>query len=416
MSAVRDDCSATSRCESIVHAIVNPLPLPRTAIIWFCHEHPFLMIACLSKAISVCAWVLYPEGTCPGQRYRIEQWQEELQRHNITVDYFPFADHWLMQRLYQPGQMAAKTAGTLAAFARRMAHLLRVRSYDVVYLYRAAGLIGPAALEMVLDNLGRPIVLDFDDAIYLTDTSRANRSVRWLKCAGKTSTLCRLSDKVVVGNEVLADYARAFNPAVTVIPSSVDTTRYRPQKRQPTDSPLVIGWTGSRTTLAHLEQFAPVLRELVRHEKVEIRVHADRPPHLPGVPFVWRPWSVATEIEELSQFDIGLMPLPNDPWSLGKCSMKALLCMAMGTPVVCAPVGMNCQVIQHGENGFLASSPEDWLEHLKTLIHNPTLRQLLGAAGRKTVEMRYSTWHCASLFADVIRSAASCQHPQPLMK
>src|SRR5207247_327952 len=113
----------------------------------------------------------------------------------------------------------------------------------------------------------------------------------------------------------------------------------------------------------------------------EIRVHSDRRPELPGVPFVWRPWSPQTEVEELSHFDIGLMPMPDNSWSRGKCAFKALLCMAMGIPTVCSPVGMNCQVIQHGINGFLASTPEEWLESLQALIHDPALRQRLGAAG-----------------------------------
>lgn len=363
------------------------------------------------EAISVCAWMLYPQGRAPGQRYRIEQWQPHLERENIKVDYFPFADDRLMERLYQPGRTVAKAAGIVAAFARRIRDLLHVRRYDVIYLYRAAGMIGPAALEVILDVLGRPIVLDFDDAIYLTHTAEANKKLGWLKWSGKTAALCRWSDHVVVGSSILAEYARTYNLQVTVIPSSVDTTRYRPRAQRHAGDQIVVGWTGSSTSQTYLEEFAPVLRELLPRHRVELRVHSDREPRLTGVPFVWRPWSAQTEVEELSQFDIGLMPMPDNPWARGKCAMKALLYMALGIPVVCSAVGVNCEVIQHGINGLLARTRHDWLHHLQSLIGDPVLRERLGAAGRATVEEQYSMDCCAARFANVIRRVANTKSP-----
>jgi glycosyltransferase involved in cell wall biosynthesis len=149
--------------------------------------------------------------------------------------------------------------------------------------------------------------------------------------------------------------------------------------------------------------FLPVLRKLVARSDVEIRVISDREPLLPGVPYVWRRWSAYTETEELSALDVGIMPMPDDSWSRGKCAMKALQYMAMGIPPVCSDVGANRELIRHGENGFLATTSEEWLEHLLMLIGNPAARARVGHEARKTVEDRYSMRRCAELFARAAR-------------
>jgi glycosyltransferase involved in cell wall biosynthesis len=232
--------------------------------------------------------------------------------------------------------------------------------------------------------------------------THVNQRYGWLKCPGKTAAICRLSAHVVAGNDYLASYARQHNVRVTVIPSSVDTERYRPALG-PRSGPLVIGWMGTATSQTHLELFAPMLRALSGAGDRELRVISDRPPKLPEVRFTWRSWSSETELDELRAFDIGIMPMPDDPWAAGKCAMKALLYMAVGVPVVASAVGMNREVISHAENGLLAGSPEDFKAAVETLAQNPALRRSLGDAGRATVESRYSMRQCASRFGDVLR-------------
>jgi glycosyltransferase involved in cell wall biosynthesis len=355
-----------------------------------------------SRAIRVCGLVPYPLGTTPSQRFRLEQWAARLHDSGIALDLIPFADSRLLHLLRQPGRLAAKMLAFGAAFVRRLTALVAAPRYDAVVIHRAVCLAGPALPERLLRLFHRPIIFDFDDAVFLLHTSSANRRFGWLKCPRKTETLCRLSTHVVAGNAGLADYASRFNANVTVVPSSVDTDHYRPGSRN-NGARVVVGWTGSSTSQTHLEQFAPVLRDLTAHSDVELRVHSDRAPDLPGVRFVWRPWSAETELAELSAFDIGIMPMPDDPWARGKCAMKALLYMAMGVPAVCSPVGTNRTLIQHGENGVLAATPEDWLTSLRELIENAALRRRLGDAGRNTVEERYSARTCAASFGQLIR-------------
>jgi glycosyltransferase involved in cell wall biosynthesis len=333
----------------------------------------------------------------------LEQWLPHLEQRGISVDFAPFADQDLMDLLYRPGRGLLKSACNASAFFRRLRDISRARKYDAVVIHRAACLAGPAFIERAISILGGRLIFDFDDAIYLLDTTDANRQFGWLKFPGKTATICRISQHVVVGNAYLAGYARRFNTSVTVIPTSVDTDRYYPAKRGSAAGGVVIGWMGSSTSQRHLESFAPMLREITSWPGVELRVVSDREPVLPEIPHVWGPWSAESEIRDLAQFDIGIMPMPDDQWSRGKCSLKALLYMAMGIPAVCSSVGANYEIIRHGENGLLASTYDEWLANMKALVDDPQLRERLGAAGRCTVEQNYSMVQCADRFAEVVR-------------
>ncbi len=352
--------------------------------------------------LSVCAFVLYPLDTAPGQRFRLEQWRPYLAEQGIELDFDAFADLELADLLYRPGRSLAKGAAVLRAAGRRVARILASRRYDAAVVFRALSLAGPAWLEHALAAMGKPIIYDFDDAIFLLHSAPANRAFGWLKFPGKTATICRLSSHVVVGNAYLADYALQFNPRVSVVPTSIDTDKYRPVTRPPNRRPIV-GWTGSATSQEHLERFLPVLARLVARRDVEIRVVSNREPVLPGIDYVWRPWRPETEVAELGHFDVGIMPMPDDEWSRGKCSLKALQCMAMGIATLGSNVGANREVIRPGEDGLLPLTDDEWLEALESVIDSPTLRQRLGENGRRTVEQRYSMRKCAADFGNVVR-------------
>jgi glycosyltransferase involved in cell wall biosynthesis len=354
--------------------------------------------------ISICGFVPYPLDTTPSQRFRIEQWKPHLAADGIDLDLYAFADASLMKVIHQRGRSLAKAAVLTKAFLRTAGRALRVRKYDAVFIHRAMAIVGPAVLERLVKLLGVPIIYDFDDAIYMLHTTDANKRFGWLKFPGKTAAICRLSSHVVVGNQFLADYARQFNATVTVVPTSIDTEIYMPPSRNGSAAPVVIGWTGSSTSQTYLEWFAPVLRELKQQCEFELRVVSNREPDLPDLPYVWRPWSPETEIAEIGQFDIGIMPMPDDKWSLGKCALKALQCMSLGMATVASDIGANREVIRHDVNGMLAKTDEDWLDQLKHLVNDPILRARLGAAGKQTVDDLYSTERCAARFAEVVRA------------
>lgn len=354
--------------------------------------------------MRVLALLPYPTDRVPGQRYRIEQWAPLLRREGVEVTVSPFLAAAAMDVLYQPGHSVLKAAGTLRGYLRRLRETLLSALPEVIFVYREAALLGPAWLERIL-AWRRPLVFDFDDALYLADTSAANAWARAFKAVGKTAAICRVASQVTVGNPVLADFARTHSSRVTVIPTSIDTDLYqrpvRPCNRRP-----VVGWTGSATTLRYLERLVPALVRLRQACDFELRVIGGEL-RVAGLDVTCLPWRAATEVADLAPLDVGLMPLLDDPWSRGKCGLKALQYMALGIPPVVSPVGVNSAIVSHGRNGFLASSEEEWIAHLTALLRDPALRERLGEAARRTVEHGYSARVQAPRLAQVLRQAAA---------
>jgi len=322
-----------------------------------------------SKVIKVCALTLYPYGDAPGQRFRIEQWEPYLRERGIEIDYFSFADRALLEVMPARGRVLEKVWALARGFGRRIRDLRKVGQYDVVFIYRAAAMVGPALLDQVVSLLNPRIILDFDDSIFLTHTADANKAFGWAKFAGKTRKLCQISAVVTVGNSFLADYARRFNKNVVIVPTSLDLEQYTPPAKEPSEGRrVIVGWTGSSTSQAHLEAFEPLLEKLLAVHDVEIRVVSNREPDFKRVSYRWVPWTMETEVSEVAKFDIGIMPLPDDDWARGKCAFKALQCMSLGVPVICSDVGANRDAVDHGANGFLASTDDEWLAAFGKLI------------------------------------------------
>jgi glycosyltransferase involved in cell wall biosynthesis len=227
------------------------------------------------------------------------------------------------------------------------------------------------------------------------------------------------ADLVVCGNGYLAAQAERFGGKTLIVPTAIDTDRFQPQDACPTvasspavsavAAPVVIGWTGSRSTTRYLNTVFPVLGRL--RGNVELKVISDATDDLQYADlgrlrhrFV--PWSAESEVAETAEFDIGLMPLPDDNMTQGKCGCKALQYMALGIPAVCSPVGVNCDIIQHGSNGFLPKSLDDWQTVLQCLVDNPALRAVVGRAGRQSAQARYSLRQIASQLVTAIERAA----------
>jgi glycosyltransferase involved in cell wall biosynthesis len=188
-----------------------------------------------------------------------------------------------------------------------------------------------------------------------------------------------------------------------VVPTTIDTDTYRVGPARETAVP-VIGWTGSYSTAQHLDLLRRVLCELARREQFRLRVIGPSVYKLEGVDVDVVPWRSHTEAQDLAEADIGVMPLPDDPWSRGKCACKALQYMGLGIPAVCSPVGINTELIRDGENGFLANTTEEWIAKLTLLLRSAQLRRKLGLAGRKTVEERFSAISQVPRVHEVFRS------------
>lgn len=346
-----------------------------------------------------------PLGQSPSQRYRLEQWAPYLaSEHGIVLHFEPFESRALAELLYEPGHVAKKALWTMRDFARRARVLARSSSYDAVVVHREAALIGPAIYERLLASTGKPIIYDFDDAIWSPGQAWKNGLFSRLHFTSKTSTICRLAEAVTVGNEYLAAYARQRTPHVFVVPSTIDLAEYPPIPEPPNDGKFIICWTGSTSTLVHFEHARDPLERVAALVPLAVKVICSIPPERPiaGAEMRFVPWSASREAEDVGTSHAGIMPLPDDEVSRGKGAMKALQFMATGRPVVVSPVGINSEIIRHGENGLLADTAEQWVEALVGLQRDPELRERLGRAARRTVEEGFTAQHSAQRFAEVV--------------
>lgn len=341
----------------------------------------------------------------PSTRYRVEQYLPYLQAHGVQCDVARFiASRSFYLTMYRPGRNVRKALYTVGRMAARLAHIWRSRRYDVIFIQREAAPYGPAFVEQLMARLGTPLVYDFDDAVYLRRSTAANRWAGILKQPQKTARIIEKSAHVIAGNRFLAAYAQRYSQAVTIIPTTLDCDRYtlRPNRMS---ADITIGWIGTTTNVAYLRLIQQPLAQLAQRHAFRLLVVGGEI-DLPGVPVVCKPWRLENEIADLHAFDIGIMPLVDDEWTRGKCGFKALQYMAVGTPAVVSPVGVNADFIQSGQNGFLADSADAWLAHLSALIESAELRQTMGLAGRQTVVDQFSLRQHAPRLLTVLQTVA----------
>ncbi len=350
-------------------------------------------------------FVHHRPGRSPGQRFRCEQYLPALQEAGYETRWHALLSERDDRIFYSPGRYLAKAGMVLRSFFQRLRQVRQVRHGDIAYVYREAFMLGNTFFEKRLKKRGARLVFDFDDAIWLMEVSEGNRKLAFLKRPSKTAEICRLADLVLTGNEYLAAYARRHAKKVAVIPTTIDTAYHRPSEAAQNTERICIGWTGSESTVKHFETLLPVLRE-IRHrygERIRFKLISNSRQSYPDLGLVSTPWTRNEEVAELQSIDIGIMPLPDDEWSRGKCGFKLLQYMAVAKPVVASPIGVNTEIVEEGVNGYLARNDEQWIEKLSALIENAEMRQQMGREGRKKIETMYSTAAWKARYLDLFK-------------
>lgn len=279
----------------------------------------------------------------------------------------------------------------LSCYVRRFWVLLSVGRYDLVCIEKELFPFLPPVAEWCLARLGKGYVVDYDDAVFHNYDSHPRALIRHL-LGKKIAQVMRYSKVVFAGNEYLKSYAlKAGANRVEILPTVVQLSKYPLKKTKPSLR-LSIGWVGSPTTMKYLMTLESVFRKLALSYPLELIVINAKDTALTemGIPLRLIPWTEEEEGERIAEMDIGIMPLPDDKWEQGKCAYKLIQYMACGLPVVASPVGMNQEVVKHGENGFLADSEAEWIFYLETLIQDATLRSRMGNAGRTLVQSEYT--------------------------
>lgn len=336
----------------------------------------------------------YARGTAGSQRFRFEQYFDELAAHGIQYRQVPFVDRATYRIMYRPGHWPGKVWGVLKGILRRTYALLLVPFYDVVFVHREATPIGLPVFEFMISKvLRKPYIYDFDDAIWKLDISDTNKALGGLRYSPqKIPRTMRMANKVLAGNDYLAGYARAYNNRVQVFPTIVDTDYHRRKETGRAPDKVCIGWTGTHTTLRHFEIILDELTEVYAkyRDRIYFKLIVNADAAYEALDLVSTRWNLQHEIEELSEFDIGLMPLPDDEWSNGKCGFKAIQYLALGIPALVSPVGINTKIVEDGVSGYVCRTGGDWIERLEELINDAELRRSMGMRGREKIVREYS--------------------------
>jgi len=321
----------------------------------------------------------------PSSRYRGYDFARELNKQGFECN------------VWSKNQFEIKNKLEILKFPefvfKRIFDISKTDKEDLFYIQKSTSffLILPF---IYMKLLKRKVIYDFDDAIFFY-------------CPKRCSLIIKNSNLVITGNEYLADYAKRYNKKDKIYNGDIKENWKFNEKNK-----IIIGWIGSKSNLIFLEEIRPLLERLASKYPLELRIIGPKDSrkyleNFKNLKIKVIPWKLKTEWKELSEIDIGIMPLPNIWWTEGKCGLKLLQYMALKIPSIGSSIGVNKEIIQNGKNGFLASNEKDWTNYLEKLIQNPKLREKLGKAGRKTVEKDYSLEKNAKKLAEIIKSISN---------
>lgn len=325
----------------------------------------------------------------PSARFRVEQMIVPLAQEGITVIYrpAPVPNYPPRQRWLRPCWGGLTVSG-------RVPGVLASWKADLTWLSREM-----VSTLVTLEPLTKsPRVFEADDAIWLYREGRAARF------------LARHSDAIIAGNEFLAEWFSQYNKNVTIIPTAVNTERFKPLDRSRENEHIIIGWSGSSSNFKYLYTIEPALEKVLsENPTARLRIVADQKPKFrkinpTRIEFI--PWNPQNEVKTIQEMDIGIMPLEDSDWTRGKCSYKMLLYMACEVPVVVSPVGMNVTVLQAGAVGLPARTLSDWEATLNYLIGSPDIRHSFGLQGRQVCLAHYSLAAVAPRLAECLKRVA----------
>ena len=348
----------------------------------------------------------YPQGVAASQRFRFEHYFDALKKSGYEVRMEAFLESKTWSILYHSGHYWRKLIGLLGGYWRRFLLLFSLHKFDVLFVHREESpMFFPMLSWYFTHVLKKPLIYDFDDAVWLSNSSESNKKFAFLKSHKDSLRLMKWARINACGNQFLADQAKSKGSEARIIPTVVDTISHHTGMVDHSDSELCIGWTGSHSTMRYLEELRPILAQLKEKISFKFLIISDEVPDWPELDVHFVPWSKENEVKALKQMHIGLMPLPNEEWALGKCGFKLLQYMSVGIVPVAANVGVNPDLLGNGERGILCESASGWFDALFGLSADEGVRQQFAAKCRPYIEANYSvmsnTDNFLLLFADL---------------
>ena len=357
------------------------------------------------KLLVICP---YPVGVAPSQRLKYEQYFDAFREEGFEINVQPFASKKLWSIIYKKGNFIGKLLQTLLGYWSRFWLIFSLKKYDVVYIHLWVTPFFMPFYEWIYCSLAKKVVYDIDDLVYLSDNkSKANKTVGIFKSKKKPIYLMKHADHVITCTPYLDEFVRKFNTQTTDISSTVDTHKYIPVNRYENKHPIVLGWSGSTTTSKYFYLLKEVLLELSKKYPIKIIIMGNPNIQIDGLNIESLAWSESIELEVLQKFDIGLYPLHDEEWVLGKSGLKAIQYMALGVPTVATAIGANYRVIDDKVSGMLVNSHQEWVNALSALIESPELRKKIGEAGRKKIEQEFSIETNQKNYLNVLKKMVS---------
>lgn len=349
----------------------------------------------------------YPtEG--PSSRYRVEQYIPYLENMGIICFVRPFITSEFYKIIYKKGRYLKKIYFFIKCSMSRLLDVFTAMHCDIIFIHLEVFPFGPPGLELIFKRLmKKKIIYDLDDAIYLREKRQSNKFLKYLKWPAKFKKILKICEHVITCNEYLADYAKKYNKNVTVIHTPINTDKFIPRAGDCNNlnQNITIGWIGSHTTAVYLEELRNVFYKLSMKYKFNLKIvgAGKNDLKIPDITVINLDWNLKDEIEQFQSLDIGVYPLPENEWILGKTGFKTIQYMSVSIPCVASNLGANKDIIEDGVNGFLAKTEDEWSQKLASLIENAELRKKIGLAGRRTVEKNYSLKINAPRFLEVIQ-------------
>jgi L-malate glycosyltransferase len=362
------------------------------------------MVKNIQKSKKILVICPHPEGIVPGQRLKYEQYFEHWRAEGFEVDVRPFMSVKLQSVLYKKGFYWTKISEVIKGYAKRIQLLFNVKDYDLVYYFLWVTPFGFPFFERLYINASKGKIFDIDDLVFLESKSTKSWLIKKLKGYQKPVFLMKHVDHVITCTPFLDQFVRKHNQNTTDISSTINTDKYKPkqdynfQKSKP-----IIGWSGSHSTVAHLKTLFPALKIL--KSKVDFKLvvmGTNEKLAFDGLEIESLPWQESYEVDVISSFDIGVYPLPNEQWVLGKSSLKALQYMSLGIPTVATAIGTNFRVIEDGISGFLVNNDDEWVKHLHLLLTDVSLREKIGKNAAEVVEQKFSINANKKAYLDIL--------------
>ena len=347
------------------------------------------------KAKKILFLCPYPVNKAPSQRLKYEQYFPYFTENGWHIRVSPFVSEKFWKIIYKKGHFIEKTFFTILGYLYRLRDLFYIRKYDVVYVHLWVTPLGLPIFEWLTKKLAKKLIYDIDDMVFIGHSSEANKIILKVKGTKKMIFLMKNSNHVITCTPYLDKFVKHYNEKTTDISSTINTKLYLPRTNYHLNDIPILGWSGSHSTSKYLKLLEPVFLKLLSKQILfQILIIGDENFHFSNVKIPYRAisWNLETEVEDLKRIDIGLYPLPDEPWVYGKSGLKALQYMALGIPTIATAVGANFRIISDAENGFLVpiNDLDLWERRIIQLLSDKELREKIGKKGRETVEAYYS--------------------------